>query len=253
VVIHQVGEVDGRLYIAMEFVAGGNARQWVAARPRTWREIVAVDAAAGDGLAAAHGAGFVHRDFKPDNVLVGDDGRPRVADFGLVRAAGEGPEIEESMPPSSPSLDRMTQTGTVLGTPAYMAPEQFSGGAIDARTDQFALCASVWEAIFGERPRAGTPPEQIKESIDHARAELPEASRRAPRRLVAALRRGLARDRDARWPSLAPLLGELRRDPSPARRAAASAAAIRRAVAARSRSQLASRWLAAPPSRSRSR
>jgi serine/threonine protein kinase len=227
VVIHQVGKYDGRLYLAMEYVAGGNAREWLAGKPRSWREIVRLYAQAGDGLAAAHAAGFVHRDFKPDNVLVGDDGRPRVADFGLVRASGESidPALETSITSTSPSLGPMTQTGTVLGTPAYMPPEQFEGQAADARTDQFALCASLWEALFGKRAFGGTTPAEIKDSIEHARFDLPE-SRGVPRRLVWALRRGLDADRAKRWPSLAPLLAELRRDPAHRRRQLALGGAV---------------------------
>ena len=225
VVVHQVGKHDDRLYIAMEYVKGGNAREWLAAAPRTWREIVALYASAADGLAAAHAAGFVHRDFKPDNVLVGDDGRPRVADFGLVRAANESVDPDEPHAAlASPALAPMTQTGAVLGTPAYMAPEQFAGEPTDTRTDQFALCASIWEALFGTRPFPGNTPEEIARSVE--REELAEPSRRVPRHVVAALRRGLRRDRDQRWPSLAPLIGELRYDPARRRRNVLVAAAL---------------------------
>src|SRR5205823_4881817 len=135
VIVYQVGELRGRIYLAMELVRGGNARQWVT-RHRGWREIVALYAAAGDGLAAAHAAGLIHRDFKPDNVLVGDDGRPRVADFGLARADGDAADEAGSGAPSSGAI---TQTGAVMGTPAYMAPEQFGGVEVDARADQFAF------------------------------------------------------------------------------------------------------------------
>ena len=218
VVIHQVGKHEDRLYLAMEYVAGGNARQWLERQRRSWREIALLYAAAAEGLAAAHAAGFIHRDFKPDNVLVGEDGRPRVADFGLVRATTDSHDPAAAVVTSSPSLGSMTQTGAVLGTPAYMAPEQFAGTATDARTDQFALCASVWEALFGNRPYSGSTPDEIAQSIDQARFELPKHDRHVPRRVIAALRRGLSRDREARWPSLAPLIAELRHDPARRRR-----------------------------------
>jgi hypothetical protein len=199
VVVHEVGDVDGRLYIAMEYVAGGNAREWIGRAPRGWREIVELYAAAGDGLAAAHAAGFVHRDFKPDNVLVGADGRPRVADFGLVRSGGSNPPPEETVPAGPPrstgpwaaALESSTRTGTVLGTPAYMAPEQVAGRTVDAAADQYSFCASLWEALYGAR--------------------FPAQPRRAvPRRLERILRRGLATEPAARWPSMQELLAALR-------------------------------------------
>ncbi len=191
VVIYQVGVVDDRVYVAMEYVAGATARAWCT-EARSVREIVALYAAVGDGLAAAHAAGLVHRDFKPDNVLVGDDGRARVADFGLARAPDAADEA--------------------VGTPAYMAPEQIRGEVVDHRADQFAFCSSLWEALagarFGDEPR-----------------------RRIPRHVEVALRRGLAPERAARWPSLAPLLAELRRDPARKRRLVALAAAVPAIVA----------------------
>jgi serine/threonine protein kinase len=200
VAVFQIGEVGGRLYIAMEHVAGGNARQWVAASSRGWREIVALYAAAGDGLAAAHAAGLVHRDVKPDNVLVGDDGRPRVADFGLARGAVSTDGAPDAAMPSSESV---TQTGTILGTPAYMAPEQLAGEDLDPRADQFSFCASLWEALFGTRPFAGKTPQEIGAAIARGepRPEPTERARRVPRHVIAALVRGLHRDRDQRWPS----------------------------------------------------
>ncbi|MCE9577863.1 MAG: serine/threonine protein kinase, partial [Deltaproteobacteria bacterium] len=137
VVVYQVGAFHRRVFLAMEYVPGGTARAWLEAKVRTWREIVALYAAAGDGLAAAHDAGLIHRDFKPDNVLVGEDGRPRVADFGLARS--ETHATDHGGPAAHPS---MTQTGAVLGTPAYMPPEQLAGEPLDARADQVAYCAA---------------------------------------------------------------------------------------------------------------
>ncbi|HEX7701967.1 MAG TPA: serine/threonine-protein kinase, partial [Kofleriaceae bacterium] len=134
VVIYQVGIYDQRLYVAMEYVKGVTARGWVG-ELRTVPAILELYLAVGEGLAAAHAAGIVHHDFKPDNVLVGDDGRARVADFGLARTAIES---EAGM--------------RIAGTPAYMAPEQARGEPIDHRADQFAFCASLWEALHQSAP-----------------------------------------------------------------------------------------------------
>ena len=191
VVVHEVGEHDGRAYVAMEYVPGGTARAWC--KGRAARDVIALYAAAGDGLAAAHAAGLVHRDFKPDNVLVGADGRPRVADFGLALPA------------------RGDRGG---GTPAYMAPEQRGDGEVDARADQYAFCVSLWEALTGARPGAG----------ERAAAAL-------PRRVELALRRGLADDPNVRWPAIAALVAELRGDRSQRRVAAVAALAGVAAVA----------------------
>jgi len=186
VVVYEVGEVGGQVFVAMELVTGGTARTWLRARRRETADILALLCAAGDGLAAAHAAGIVHRDFKPDNVLVGEDGRPRVADFGLARQLGDSDDPAH-----------------IAGTPAYMAPEQLAGGPSDARVDQFAFCVALWEALHGKRPDPGR----------HDRG-----GRKLPRHVDAALRHGLELDPDARWPTLRDLLAELRRDPARARR-----------------------------------
>jgi serine/threonine protein kinase/tetratricopeptide (TPR) repeat protein len=222
VVVHQVGEHDGRVFLAMEYVGGGTARTWLARQPRTWRAIVLLYAAAGDGLAAAHAAGLIHRDFKPDNLLVGDDDRPRVADFGLVRAIldDDGALTAASDGAPAPTLTA-TRAGAIVGTPAYMPPEQLAGADLDARADQFAFCASLWEALYGARPFAGDTPEQVRAAISSSPPAVGDERRRirgVPRHVVAALRRGLRAERDARWPDLATLVRELRRDPGAARR-----------------------------------
>jgi hypothetical protein len=206
VVVFGVGEWRGQFYIAMEYVEGGNAREWLRAGPRTWREIVALYVAAGDGLAAAHARGFVHRDFKPDNVLVGDDGRPRVADFGLVGA--DPTSSEDGTPQSSLQLAPLTRNDAVVGTVGYMAPEQLEGGAVDARADQYAFCVALWEALFGRKPIPAQP---------YVASPL-------PRRILRALRRGLEAEREHRFPTMKELLAELRRDWRTRRVAIAAAA-----------------------------
>src|SRR5438094_791084 len=125
VAVHDVGVIDEQVFLAMEFVAGGTIKSWLGEKQRSWREILAVFIAAGRGLAAAHAAGLVHRDFKPDNILVGGDGRVRVTDFGLARPAGE--RASAALPGGltadvQGALVTLTQTGHLVGTPAYMAP-----------------------------------------------------------------------------------------------------------------------------------
>jgi serine/threonine protein kinase len=143
VAIHDVGLYEGQLFLAMDFVEGQTLDRWVTARKRTWQEVVGVYLQAGHGLAGAHAAGLVHRDFKPQNAIVGGDGRVRVLDFGLAHRQNTD-ESSRSLD-SSPVMRRaiaapLTVDGAVVGTPAYMAPEQHLRKSTDARTDQFAFC-----------------------------------------------------------------------------------------------------------------
>ncbi|HTJ47636.1 MAG TPA: serine/threonine-protein kinase [Kofleriaceae bacterium] len=232
VVVHQVGEHDGRIFFAMEHVAGGTAREWARETERSWREIVAIYCAAGDGLAAAHEAGLVHRDFKPDNVLIGRDGRARVADFGLARAVGAQDVAID--PRESPAATTITRTGAILGTPAYMAPEQLAGDDVDARADQFAFCAALWEALYGARPFVGDTPAEVKAAIESSAPRVASGprARRVPRHVEHALRRGLDPDPAKRWPSMTALVAELRRDPARTRRMIAAAAIVPIGIAA---------------------
>lgn len=164
VAVHDVGSHDERVFIAMELVDGCTLSAWLDG-PRSLVQVLDIFAQAGRGLAAAHGAGLIHRDFKPENVLVGSDGRARVTDFGLAHGAlggGMDATFEASTGPhaasSAASVNRTTRTGSVLGTPAYMAPEQRMGSRTpDARSDQFAFCVALYEALFGARPSAPAP------------------------------------------------------------------------------------------------
>ena len=207
VTVFDVDHIGEQAFVAMELVEGSTLRGWLQERRRAWRDIVAMFIAAGRGLAAAHAAGLVHRDFKPDNVLIGSDGRPRVSDFGLVvEASGEAPVLE----PAPDGVD-VTTRGTAAGTPAYMSPEQWSGRALDARSDQFAFCVALWEALFVSRPFSGATLPELRAAVRAGTIATPPGRPRTPGRLIAALRRGLAADPAARWPDMTSLVEELTR------------------------------------------
>ncbi|MEO6772358.1 MAG: serine/threonine-protein kinase [Kofleriaceae bacterium] len=212
ITVHDVGERDGHMYLAMELVDGATLREWQKGRP--WREVLATYLAAARGLAAAHAAGIVHRDFKPDNVLVGQDGRVRVTDFGLARRTGDG--TTEAAAPQSPiatasafSSD-LTAAGTVMGTLTYMAVEQIDGNPVDERSDQCSWCIAAWEGIYGEQPFAAGSFEARKAAMRTA-APKPPAKSPVPRAVQRALQRGLAPDASARWPSMNALIAVLER------------------------------------------
>ena len=204
VTVFEAATVDDRLYVAMEYVRGETLRGWLEAAPRSWRTIVDVLLQSGQGLAAAHAAGLVHRDFKPENVLVGEDGRPRVGDFGLARV-GAGPSGAKPYGDGT-----TTRTGEVMGTPAYMAPEQLAGGDVDARTDQFAFCVVAWECLFGKRPYAGRTMAALADAMHRGELHRPPPRSDVPPRIREVLARGLAIDPAERYPDMCALLAALR-------------------------------------------
>jgi tetratricopeptide (TPR) repeat protein len=207
--VYDLGEADGRLFVAMELVEGRTLRGWLADAQRRPREIVELFLQAGRGLAAAHAAGLVHRDFKPDNVLVSRDGRAQVSDFGLVgTGAADG---AAGLPDGAPPL----QSVALVGTPAYMAPEQARGEPVDARADQFAFCVALCEALTGERPFSGASAEAIAQEASEGRIREGPLGR-LDGRVKALIVRGLSPDRAARFPSMDALLDAL--DPAPRER-----------------------------------
>jgi tetratricopeptide (TPR) repeat protein len=223
VAVHDVGVVDGRVFIAMELVAGTTLRAHLEGARPPWRRVVAMFVAAGRGLAAAHAAGVVHRDFKPDNVLVGDDGAVRVADFGLARSFEAGDDLARD-PGAAPDAALVrTETAALVGTPAYMAPEQHELEPVTAASDQYAFCVALWEAVVGVRPFAGATALALGEA--KRQMKLAPPSRRAPGWLLAVLRRGLAVDPAARFPSMTALIEQLERGLGRGRRVAIAAAA----------------------------
>ncbi len=234
VAVFDVGRWEDRVYVAMELVEGTHLRGWLAERPRRVGEIVDAFLAAGRGLQAAHAAGIVHRDFKPENVLVGRDGRVCVTDFGLARAATAGDAEDASAPPSvTPSsqprtlLDTpLTRADVLIGTPAYMAPEQHLVEHVDARADQFAFAVALYEALHGARPFAGKDYASLRSAVVRGRLE-PASDSAVPRPLRTIVERALRPAPGDRWPTMEALLHALGRDRTRLpRRAAALAFAV---------------------------
>jgi serine/threonine protein kinase/predicted Zn-dependent peptidase len=240
--VYEVGHDGERVFMAMELVRGPTLRQWCRAEERTWSEIVDALLGAGEGLAAAHAESIVHRDFKPDNVIVADDGRPRVVDFGLARAHGSAstdgePPAQEDEPASSGKSGSdhgllpmgLTATGIVVGTPAYMAPEQIAKGDPDARTDQFAFCVSLFEMLYGKRPFSGSTYTALVKSIQRGTPiEVDSSARGIPRSVHAVVMRGLSPRPSDRFASMRDLLDALKaaRSPPPRRLAALAIMAV---------------------------
>ncbi|HLT40427.1 MAG TPA: serine/threonine-protein kinase [Enhygromyxa sp.] len=210
--IYDVGVHRGRVYLAMELVRGRPLHVWMRqGHPLT--ELLEVFCQAARGLAAAHRTGLVHRDFKPPNVLVGDDGRVRVVDFGLARLAADAEALEPA------ALERVSVMASVLsnglaGTPAYMSPEQFHSADPDTRSDQFAFCVSLHEALFGARPFVGETLWELRDAVTRSPLTLPGSAEALPAELRALLHRGLAKHGADRFSSMDPIieiLEELRR------------------------------------------
>jgi tetratricopeptide (TPR) repeat protein len=211
--VFEVGEHHGNIFIAMEYVPGSTLKGWLKAQERSWRDIVPLFVQAGRGLAAAHAAHLIHRDFKPANVLLGEDGRVRVTDFGVARADGTVEPVSHgvhaAVDDSKASMaEPLTQDDVVIGTVGYMSPEQALATTPDARSDQFGFCVSLWEALYGQRPFTGANAAEVTKAV--VRAELPPRTKASvPSWLHAVLVRGLARKPEDRFPSMEALLAAL--------------------------------------------
>ncbi len=250
--VYDVGAVGERVFVAMEHVDGLTLGAWLRQAQPAWPRVLEAMIGAGRGLAAAHDAGIVHRDFKPDNVMIDAQGRPRVMDFGLARAAEDDAGVptqreaitgahasvgasEEpgasssgsgSLSGSSAAMGSLTRTGFVLGTPAYMAPEQHFGAPPEPASDQFGFCVALYEALYGERPFAGATPTEVVQAA-MARAVRPApASSRVPGWLRRVVLRGLSPQPHERWPSMHALLDELVARPRDASRVRAGLATL---------------------------
>jgi eukaryotic-like serine/threonine-protein kinase len=249
ITVYDVGTFRGNVFVAMELVEGQTLRDWLESKKRSRQELLDVFVAAARGLAAAHEAGLIHRDFKPSNVMIGNDGRVRILDFGLARVANredseqspqsasmtgsggpanERPMVEMQHATSERLLDaQLTERGMVVGTPAYMSPEQHDDRGIEARSDQFAFCVTLYQALYGRKPFAGKSTEEIKENVLAGRVVTPPRGAKVPRWLQRIALRGLEVDPEKRYPSMNALLVDLHRDVSRRRwRIAMAAAAV---------------------------
>lgn len=219
VTVYDVGEHRGDVFLAMEFVEGSSLTEWIKGE-HGWRDVTALFLEIAQGLAAAHDADMVHRDFKPDNVLLGRDGRPRVADFGLARPTqgwsardaskmlGEGAQASVRALKLQ-SHDALASTGEVCGTPAYMAPEQFVGANVGPSSDQFGFCVSLFEALFGFRPFKGESVTELAVAVleNHRQALPPQ--HHVPKAIVDAVLKGLEPEVEDRHPSMHALADRL--------------------------------------------
>jgi tRNA A-37 threonylcarbamoyl transferase component Bud32 len=230
--VYEVGELSNQMFIVMEFVRGTTLTKWASEKRRSWQEILRMYRAAGQGLLDAHDAGLAHRDFKPDNVLVGSDGRPRVADFGLARLADapfhpqpaepaeQDPSLIAASSVSMRNSPALTQVGAVMGTPQYMSPEQYKGQPADARSDQFSFCVALFEALYGYLPFAADNLLELRDTLLTGKVKPRPIDSPVPMRVHQALLHGMATDPAARFPSMRELLEQLyfdeERDPAAA-------------------------------------
>ncbi|TNE50812.1 MAG: serine/threonine protein kinase [Deltaproteobacteria bacterium] len=208
--IYEVGTWNDQVFLAMQLVSGTNMRQWLDQANPDWTDIVAAYLRAGEGVVAAHNANIVHRDIKPDNILVEDTGNVYITDFGLARL--DQTTISSigmhSAPHRPPALLSLTGTGDILGTPAYMPPEQYKGQGVSKRSDQFSFCVSLYEALYGMRPFAGQTMEELIQAAQDGRVFRPRFSE-IPNDVLQVLIRGMHPVPRERYGSMRELLTAL--------------------------------------------
>ncbi len=232
ITVHDVGALGDDVFVAMELVEGPTLKGWLAEKSRSVREVLAIFVAAGRGLAAAHRVGLVHRDFKPENVMVGADGRVRVTDFGLARWLM--PEADRSTPLRTSGIKGVVNTARLAGTVGYMAPEQIAGVAIDARSDQFSFCAALFEALYQRKPWPGRTIGEYAIALGSGLPPDTSGDSQVPGWLRRVVLTGLSRDHKNRHRSMDALLALLEMGSPATRRwkAAAAGAAVVAAVMA---------------------
>ena len=203
--VHDIGEHEGREYLVTEFVDGGTLREWHAAETRTWRQVVDLLVGVADGLAAAHHAGIVHRDIKPDNILVSKHGYAKLADFGLAKLV----EAADAEAPTRAATAGHTRVGAIVGTFAYMSPEQAAGRPVDARSDVFSLGVVLYQLLSGRQPFAGATELEILQKIQHHTADPLGPEIPAPLRMV--VDKALEKDPADRYQTMRDMVVDLRR------------------------------------------
>jgi tetratricopeptide (TPR) repeat protein/predicted Ser/Thr protein kinase len=233
IAVYDSGEVDEGVYIAMELVQGETLKRWLAREDRSWQDVVRMFVQAGRGLAAAHAAGIVHRDFKPENVLIDAAGRVAVGDFGVATMpeADELAQTLESSGPQTTDTHLVTRTGAQIGTPRYMSPEQFRAEKLDGRTDQFSFGVALCEAIYDRLPFAGSNIVELAMAVSSSEPALP-TNTDVPPAIARVVVRALATDRARRYASIEALLADLEATIRPRSRRRWLAAGAALAVAA---------------------
>lgn len=211
--VFDVGTYQDDVYIAMEFVEGITLREWQKANPKApWKEVLQKYIDAARGLAAAHKRHLIHRDFKPDNVMVSSDGHVRVMDFGLARHTGQE-DTDTTTETPNVLAHPLTQTGMIMGTPAYMAPEQFLADDTDHRTDQFCFCIALFEALYGYRPFHGDTMKGLARSVMRGEIKLPSPKHPVDDHILTALLKGLQTELDDRHDNMEVLIDALITEP----------------------------------------
>jgi serine/threonine protein kinase len=224
VAVHDIGTLGDQMFIAMEYVEGKTLCVWLSEQNRSWRDVLSMFVQAGRGLAAAHSGGILHRDFKPENVLVDKHGRVRLVDFGLARLAEvgksehlnadnrrDGADTNDAYQLSKSDI-AVTERGKFAGTPAYMAPEQLMGKPMDEKTDQYSFCVALFQGLYGSLPFSADSLGALLEQIRHSRVNETSKASDVPASLRQAVLRGLSPDPADRFPSMGVLLDQLERE-----------------------------------------